>query len=271
MTSSDNVTRDPLLSDLVANHVAEAFRFWVSCFPGGVHTSADGVEMLETGISHPLGNVVLRCSLAGDAAVQKAMEIRQHFQEKGVIMSWFVQTHEELDKLPKVLTSAGFVVAGTAPAMLASLRGLPEDPVIKPGVEVREVLTGADLDSWIQTLQAVFQFSDELKPLFLGPCLKNGMGPDQQFRCFLASADGIAVGVSAIFRHQSEGGIFCVGTLPEVRGQGIGAVVTYAAMKAAADMGLERIVLQSSPLGESVYRKLGFQTVGNHERWSIKI
>ena len=56
MTSSDSATSDPRLSDLVANHVAEAFRFWVSCFPGGVHTNADGVEMLETGISHPLGN-----------------------------------------------------------------------------------------------------------------------------------------------------------------------------------------------------------------------
>ena len=48
-------------------------------------------------------------------------------------------------------------------------------------------------------------------------------------------------------------------TVPEVRRQGIGAAVGLAALRDARTMGYRIAVLGASPMGECLYRRLGFQ------------
>ena len=53
-----------------------------------------------------------------------------------------------------------------------------------------------------------------------------------------------------------------VATLPEARGQGLGAHVTAEPLRRAQALGYRVGVLQSSDAGHPVYRRLGFQDVG---------
>ena len=62
-------------------------------------------------------------------------------------------------------------------------------------------------------------------------------------------------------RRRASRGIFCVGTLPHARGQGLGTSVTQAAMRAARQDGVRVAVLQASEMGRPVYERLGFDTV----------
>lgn len=56
-------------------------------------------------------------------------------------------------------------------------------------------------------------------------------------------------------------GIFSVATPERFRGRGFGAVATSAAIGVGFDAGASRAFLQSSAMGEGVYRRLGFREV----------
>jgi N-acetylglutamate synthase len=56
-------------------------------------------------------------------------------------------------------------------------------------------------------------------------------------------------------------GIFNVATPPEHRGRGYGAALTLRAVRDGFDAGAEFAWLQSSDIGQSVYRRLGFRAV----------
>jgi len=56
-------------------------------------------------------------------------------------------------------------------------------------------------------------------------------------------------------------GIFNVATPPEFRRRGYGSIVTAHAIRAGFEAGADFAYLQSSSLGESVYRRLGFRQV----------
>jgi len=75
---------------------------------------------------------------------------------------------------------------------------------------------------------------------------------------------GHPVGTAATVTVEGAIGVYCVATLPEHRGRGIGeALVRYAVERAAAATGIERTVLQASRDGESLYRRLGYRPVAS--------
>ena len=59
-------------------------------------------------------------------------------------------------------------------------------------------------------------------------------------------------------------GIFNVATPPEFRRRGYGSIITAHAAQAGFDAGADFAYLQSSAMGESVYRRLGFRHVSTY-------
>jgi predicted acetyltransferase len=56
-------------------------------------------------------------------------------------------------------------------------------------------------------------------------------------------------------------GIYWVGTTERARGQGLGRALTAAAVNAGLDLGAELASLQASPMGEPIYRAMGFEKI----------
>ena len=56
-------------------------------------------------------------------------------------------------------------------------------------------------------------------------------------------------------------GIYWVGTTEAARGRGLGRALTAAAVDAGFDLGADLASLQASPMGEPIYRAMGFETI----------
>ncbi|MFF4878834.1 GNAT family N-acetyltransferase [Micromonospora sp. NPDC000668] len=74
--------------------------------------------------------------------------------------------------------------------------------------------------------------------------------------------DDRIVGTAVAWLSHGLATLYFVGTQPEQRRRGIGAAMTRAALDLAGERGVRTAALTSTPVGEPVYRRLGFRTVG---------
>lgn len=63
-------------------------------------------------------------------------------------------------------------------------------------------------------------------------------------------------------------GLYWVATRPEARGQGLAAACTVAATNLALARGARAVALQASPMGDPIYRRLGWREYDRLQRWS---
>ena len=80
----------------------------------------------------------------------------------------------------------------------------------------------------------------------------------------LARIDGAAVATAMTVLTGPAIGIYAVSTVPEHRGKGLGAAVTWAAVAAGRERGGTWSVLQSSDMGKGVYERMGYRVVGDY-------
>jgi GNAT superfamily N-acetyltransferase len=82
------------------------------------------------------------------------------------------------------------------------------------------------------------------------------------WRVYVGWLNGKPVASNLLFNGAGVAAVFGVATVPEARGQGIGAAITLIAYQDAHQAGYQHGVLFATDLGAPVYRRLGFQDVG---------
>jgi GNAT superfamily N-acetyltransferase len=87
---------------------------------------------------------------------------------------------------------------------------------------------------------------------------------------FVARLEGKVVGHTALNLTTGPlgvAGIYNVGVIPAARKRGIGTAVTAAACLFAREIGCRHALLNATGLGEPVYRRLWFQSIGYGQTW----
>ena len=131
-----------------------------------------------------------------------------------------------------------------------------ETPEPPPGVSVREAIDEATLEDHIQSTVAG-GFPEDVTRQVFGPWWLE----DPDIRMFTAYVDGRPAGNSLAIRSGDVSGVYSVAVPEEFRRRGIGAAVTWAAVRAGRDWGCDLVALQSSPMGYGVYRRMGFEVL----------
>ena len=88
---------------------------------------------------------------------------------------------------------------------------------------------------------------------------------DERMHLFLARLDGVAVAAAMGYRSDNVVGVFGVTTIASARRRGYGTAVTRAAMLVDTEL---PSILAPSVMGETLYRRLGFDRVGELSIWS---
>jgi GNAT superfamily N-acetyltransferase len=160
--------------------------------------------------------------------------------------------------MPEVDAAArelGFSTAERIPGMVANSGDLGS-----PADSELEVIRVETADGFAQAL-AVAAEGFDLPADFLAPIYMPEVTGLEGFEVYLGRAEGRDVTTAASFIVDGEVGIFNVATPAEYRGRGYGAAITDSAVREGLAAGADLAYLQSSAIGESVYRRLGFREV----------
>jgi hypothetical protein len=132
-----------------------------------------------------------------------------------------------------------------------------------PELEIVRVTTAQE----VEDLEAVSVrgFGNEDDTIAPGTIHPPAILDESRMVLWLGRVEGKPVGAAMSYRTDEAVGIFGVTTIASARRRGYGTALTRAAM--LVDTGLPSI-LAPSPEGERVYRRLGFEPVGELRIWS---
>jgi GNAT superfamily N-acetyltransferase len=88
-----------------------------------------------------------------------------------------------------------------------------------------------------------------------------------EIRAWVLIEDEVAVVGAWTYHHGRDVGVYAVGTVPEWRGRGLARALVLHALADAYRHGARTASLQSTPMGEPLYRSLGFRPAGRYEEW----
>jgi len=216
---------------------------------------------LLTGIPDSFLNVVLRTQLPSDRAGEIIDETLAHFRAKQVQrLSWWAETDTPSMDLDTHLVTHGLTFDAGGTGMAADLMALNEDLSTPAGLTIMPVADQATLQQWSHVTRIGFGIPEHCERRLFD--LFAGLGFEMPVRSYLAVVNGQPVGTSQLFLSAGVAGIYQVTCLPAARQKGIGAAITLAPLLEARRMGYRISILQASPLGYNVYRRLGFQSYG---------
>jgi hypothetical protein len=147
---------------------------------------------------------------------------------------------------------------------------LPEHPEVD-GVELRVVVDESGISDFVAVnaeAYGTYGMPAEVLPDLFDEV--RAFLHDPAARVIVASRNDKPVAAAMTFASDGVASLQWVGTIPAERGAGLGALVTTEATNLAFDYGASSCSLQASPMGEPIYRALGYETVYHYSelvRW----
>lgn len=166
----------------------------------------------------------------------------------------WVQTRDGQPLAQAEARRLGYTVEERIPGLTLAPGELVEP---KSAVQVEVAESDADFEGVRDALAEGFGAPAELFEAFVSPEVRSLAG----MRTYVVRDGGEVASTGLGFLLAGTVAIFNVATPPRFRRRGYGAAVTAAAVRDGLAAGADLAWLQSSPEGESVYRRLGFREV----------
>jgi hypothetical protein len=181
---------------------------------------------------------------------------------------WIIKEGEILDKLEEIFYENNIRPVEVWPGMTIELDKLD---IVKysrlEGLNIRTVQTEDELKSWLKIVGSELFNGSLLDENFFVKEIRK-----EKIKLYLGFYNGKPVATSMSFFNNETVGLYMIATLPEFRGKGIGACITAKPMIDALNRGYSTGILQASKMGESVYRKIGFeQCCRFYIFWTVEI
>ena len=232
--------------------------------PGGEAAEMPGLVMCRT----PHGTVATNMAIVTGPIDAREVSARTAAMYAAAGAPFSVWTREHADEaVARGLADAGFSqIHREAGMVYMPGAGSPPSP---PGdVDIRPIVDERGREVYAGLMAQAFGVygtpADSTAEHFAA--LASVHGPATQ--AYLAWRDGRAVAGAMLYMAHGVGGIGWVGTLPDEFGRGYGSAVTWRVIEEGLRRGARFMNLQASPMGEPMYRRMGFLTP-THYRWFL--
>lgn len=235
---------------IAARHIDRAFRAIVR--GPGVVCEPRFVRYI-TREAHPFGNAAIIADSHDAAAASAAIEPLLTCGAPAAALFCDSVAHGVAD----VLRAASFEPHGAMPAMAVDIEALAST-ALPGGYSFDRVAGGAQSDAWVEAFATGYEIPRAVSALFGPDAAGATLAPDAPFQYFAVRKDGQIVTTSMLYLADGVAGVYCVATIPDERRRGLAAHATAESLRQVREIGYRVGVLQSSPAGHAVYRRLGF-------------
>lgn len=242
------------LGPMIERHMDAAFRRALS--GNGVVRDERYVQLI-TGAPHPFGNFAMISEPSDLDATARAMAPLCACGAPAALV-FPGAINADMDAL---VCERGFHPHDPMPAMAVDIDKLP-DLALPNGYRFTRVGAGSDGVEWVRAFAVGYELPHVVGEAFSPVSLGVTLADDAPMQFFAIEHEGRQVATSMLLLHDGLAGIYCVATVPDQRRKGFGAFATAEALRAARRVGYRVGVLQASPAGYPVYRKLGFTDHG---------
>jgi GNAT superfamily N-acetyltransferase len=239
---------------LSQRHLETTFRLLA---PGASVVHEVGFLRVMTGEPHPFGNLALVSEGRNLAGVRTAVEPLLAGGAPAAVLFPDGAVGPDVDAH---LRELGFQNHAAMPAMAVEIDGLAETSL--PVGYRLERAGGNESEAWAECFALGYEIPLGVARLFSPNTFGGNGGPNAAVQFFSILKGSRYVATSMLHLEDGLAGIYCVSTIPEERGKGLGAHATAEPLRLARRLGYGVGVLQSSEMGYSVYRRLGFADVG---------
>ena len=243
----------------------EAFWQWTKACPGATRKTLDDparATLFRTSIPSSTANVVF-LSPAGATIDPLLAEAQQLYGRRSPWrMICFGEGAEEVDRraptyrLRRAVSEPGMLLDPLRPA-----------PAPTPGLSVRTVSNVAELHDFGDVWCASFRVPRWIFPLVMPSVLTDDPEFGAQGRLFVGYDGKRPVACSSVVVTERVANVVSVGTVPESRGRGYGASITWRAVQDGHDLGADVAYLAASRMGYPVYEKMGFRRAAEYPTW----
>lgn len=172
----------------------------------------------------------------------------------------------EDEDLIAAVEAAGLRAVHSAPEMVFDRR--VEERPLPDGAEMRRVASAGDADAYWQVAAQAYR-SNGFPPEVFGHYTDHEGLYREGVAAFLVRLDGEPASIAMTIVTDGVAGIYWVGSTARARGRGLGSATTAAAVNAGFDLGVQIASLQASPMGEPIYRRMGFETIFDYRLYLV--
>lgn len=220
---------------------------------GFEYKNIDGTHIFKSGIDNPFLNYATITEYVTTSRLDQALDFFGT-----VPFVWICDT--SLNSVDSMLEELGFTIKTTWPGMVLPLENFSTN--VPDEIKVIQVTNESHLNDWITAGTEGFQLPRNTLEDFFVPLV----ALDDQ-RLFVAYiGDEPVSGCLSSICHKTAL-IAYLATKPTCRGRGAGRAITATAVLDAKNQGCTMAALQASAMGESLYRKVGFEPMSQYNLW----
>jgi ribosomal protein S18 acetylase RimI-like enzyme len=220
-----------------------------------------GYLLVDAGLATDTFNLICRARLSARDAAERAAVGLAWFRERRRPFSWWVGPADTPAGLGAILMRLGLRPAEGETAMAAAIDSVRPAP-LPDGLVVRRAETPAQVRefaainaaNWDPPDADVMRFYEAAAPVLLER--------DGPIALHIAYLRGVAVATVEVTTAAGVAGIYNVSTLAHWRNRGFATALLGQVLAGSRDRGILRAVLQAAPDAAGLYRRLGFEAIG---------
>lgn len=263
-----DVSNEVLVTAIRAN-LCDFFRHTSRSNPAE-HLENERFVRWYTPFPHPWFNGILAAQLPKNGVRSFITKTIEYFHEKAVnTFTWWMEPHLKSSDWESVLSKHNFGFSKDTAGLAIDLREMNGFMPQVDGLEIRPAENEQSLRSWVKVFTKGYGLSPDWEPVVFD--LWKKMGLEFPLRHYLGFLNGEPVSTSSLFVSRGVVGVYCVSTLPNIRGKGLGSALTVKPLRDAREMGYRIGVLHSTGMGQNIIKKLGGKHVCQIENYYLTI
>ncbi|MBN8828388.1 MAG: GNAT family N-acetyltransferase [Sphingobacteriia bacterium] len=223
------------------------------------------VTIVNSNLATSMFNIVCNTNFSEGILNNKINEIINSFNEQP--FAWWLGPSNKSLKLREELVKKGFIKESPEYILCNSLENLNHIHQSKSELKITRVNNFRELEDFASIIKPY----DEKAGYFFDKLLNSNILNDNNYHFFIGYYNNIPVTIGTLFFNQDYAGAFDLITIPQYRGKGFAKDMVLYRLNFAKENNMKYFYLSaSSEISANIYKKLGFDVLGNFDCYEWK-